>query len=282
MCPKPLLLPQVAPGFCFANAYAAGLTDWDMASMYGKLCIFAFAAWGGKEGGVISGLAICGVVMATTSAASGLMFDFKTGWITLSSARSMFVSQTIGSLLGCFIAPLTFYLFYTAFPVGQEHSEYPAPYATIYRGMAILGTQGFGALPSHCLELFGGCFAMSFLVALLKDVLPARAAKYLPIPTAAGLTFYLGPSYAVMMCTGAAVKWVWERRAPEDADTFLVPAAAGLIIGDGLWSVPSAVLAMAKVRPPVCMSFLSAKAAAAAGAAAAAASAAVVAPAGAG
>jgi len=244
--------------------------------MYGKLCIFAFAAWGGKEGGVISGLAICGVVMATTSAASGLMFDFKTGWITLSSARSMFVSQTVGSLLGCFIAPLTFYLFYTAFPVGQEHSEYPAPYATIYRGMAILGTQGFGALPAHCLELFGGCFALSFGIALAKDILPAKVARFLPIPTAAGLTFYLGPNYAVTMCVGAAVKWVWERRAPEHADTFLVPAAAGLIIGDGLWSVPSAVMAMAKVRPPVCMSFMSAaeaagKAAAAAGAVVAAA-----------
>lgn len=238
--------------------------------MYGKLCIFAFAAWGGKDGGVISGLAICGVVMATTSAASGLMFDFKTGWITLSSARSMFVSQTIGSFLGCFIAPLTFYLFYTAFPVGQEHSEYPAPYATIYRGMAILGTQGFSALPKHCLELFGGCFALSFGVALLKDVLPSRAARFLPIPTAAGLTFYLGPSYAVMMCTGSAVKWVWERRDAAGADTFLVPAAAGLIIGDGLWSVPSAVLAMAKVRPPVCMAFMSAGDAAKAAAAAAA------------
>lgn len=52
-------------------AYAAGLTDWDMASMYGKLCIFAFAAWAGSNGGVIAGLAICGVVLSTTNAAAG-------------------------------------------------------------------------------------------------------------------------------------------------------------------------------------------------------------------
>ena len=247
-----------------------------MASMYGKLCIFGFAAWGGVAGGgVISGLAICGVVLSTTSAAAGLMFDFKTGWTTLSSPRAMFVAQTVGSAIGCVVGPTTFYLFYRAFPIGAEHSEYPAPYATIYRGMAILGTQGFGALPSHCLEMFAGVFAGSLLISLARDVLPAKAAAWVPIPTAAGLTFYLGPNYAVSMCMGSAIKWVWERRNPASADELLVPTAAGLIIGDGLWAVPSAMLAMAKVRPPICMSFTKAVAetAVAAGAAAAAAAA---------
>ena len=183
------------------------------------------------------------------------MFDFKTGWITLSSPRAMFVAQTVGSAIGCVVGPLTFSLFYRAFPVGVEHSEYPAPYATIYRGMAILGTQGFGALPTHCLELFAALFAASFALALARDALPPRVGRFVPIPTAMGLPFYLGPNYALGMCLGSAVKWVWERRDPEGADAVLVPAAAGLIIGEGLWSVPQAVLAMAKVKPPICMSF---------------------------
>ena len=38
------------------NAYGDGLTDWDMASMYGKLAILLFAAWGGADGGIVSGL----------------------------------------------------------------------------------------------------------------------------------------------------------------------------------------------------------------------------------
>ena len=53
------------------NAYGAGLTDWDMSSLYGKLCIFAFAAWAGQNGGVTAGLAICGVMLSVTSAACG-------------------------------------------------------------------------------------------------------------------------------------------------------------------------------------------------------------------
>ena len=54
-----------------ANAYGAGLTDWDQSSLYGKLCIFAFAAWGGHNDGVIAGLAVCGIMLSVTSAACG-------------------------------------------------------------------------------------------------------------------------------------------------------------------------------------------------------------------
>ena len=36
-----LLIPLVA----LPNVYGTGLTDWDECSMYGKLCLFLFAAW---------------------------------------------------------------------------------------------------------------------------------------------------------------------------------------------------------------------------------------------
>ena len=42
--------------------------------MYGKLCIFIFAAWAGTNGqGAIAGLGICGVVLSATSQAASLM-----------------------------------------------------------------------------------------------------------------------------------------------------------------------------------------------------------------
>lgn len=43
-----------------------------------------------------------------------------------------------------------------------------------------------------------------------------------------------------------------------------VPAAAsGLIAGDGMWTIPSCILSIAKVVPPLCMSFAASTAAAA-------------------
>lgn len=42
--------------------------------MYGKLCIFIFAAWAGVAGGgCIAGLGMCGVILAATSQAASLM-----------------------------------------------------------------------------------------------------------------------------------------------------------------------------------------------------------------
>ena len=70
----------MAVGFGFvpfmgvANSYGAGLTDQDNSSMYGKLCIFIFAAWAGTANeGVIAGLGMCGVILSATSQAASLM-----------------------------------------------------------------------------------------------------------------------------------------------------------------------------------------------------------------
>ena len=64
----------LVPFMGVANSYGAGLTDQDNSSMYGKLCIFIFAAWAGTANqGVIAGLGMCGVILAATSQAASLM-----------------------------------------------------------------------------------------------------------------------------------------------------------------------------------------------------------------
>nr|CAD1836631.1 unnamed protein product [Ananas comosus var. bracteatus] len=122
----------VAPALAFCNSYGTGLTDWNLASTYGKIGLFIFASLVGKNGGVIAGLAACGVMMSIVSTAADLMQDFKTGYLTFSSPRSMFVSQLAGTALGCLIAPLTFWLFWTAFDIGAPTActRRPTPSST--------------------------------------------------------------------------------------------------------------------------------------------------------
>lgn len=43
--------------------------------------------------------------------------------------------------------------------VNVHGGPYPAPFADIYRGMAIIGTKGFSALPKYCTTLMGAFFA---------------------------------------------------------------------------------------------------------------------------
>ncbi|KAH9307210.1 hypothetical protein KI387_035121 [Taxus chinensis] len=247
-----------APVLAFCNAYGTGLTDQNLAYNYGKVALFVFAAWAGEEhGGVLVSLALCGTVKSLVQTAADLMHDFKTGHLTLSSPRSMFVSQLIGNSMGCIIAPLTFWLFYQAFDVGNPEGQYKAPFALIYRNMAVLGVEGFSALPSNCLDICFGAFAFAVMINALRDVSPERVSQYIPMPMAMAIPFYVGPYFAIDMCLGTAIVFAWQKLDRKKADDFIPVMASGFICGEGIWIVPSAILALTKVAPPICMKFLS-------------------------
>lgn len=254
-----LVIYIFAPTLAFCNAYGCGLTDWSLASTYGKLAIFTIGAWAGSShGGVLAGLAACGVMMNIVSTASDLTQDFKTGYLTLASPRSMFVSQVIGTAMGCIISPCVFWLFYKAFDdLGVPGSEYPAPFAIVYRGMAKLGVEGFSALPKDCLLLCYVFFGAAILINLIRDSIGKEKARFIPLPMAMAIPFYLGPYFAIDMCVGSLILFIWEKIDKVKADAFGPAVASGLICGDGMWTLPSSILALAGVQPPICMKFLS-------------------------
>ncbi|MED6111177.1 putative metal-nicotianamine transporter ysl6 [Stylosanthes scabra] len=213
----------LAPALAFCNSYGCGLTDWSLASTYGKIGLFIIAA--------------------------------IVGYLTLSSAKSMFVSQLIGTAMGCIIAPLTFWMFWTAFDIGSPDGPYKAPYAVIFREMAILGVQGFSELPKHCLAMCGGFFAAALVINLLRDLIPKKYSQYIPIPMAMAVPFYIGAYFAVDMFIGTVILFVWEKLNRKDAEDYGGAVASGLICGDGIWTIPSAILSIMRIDPPICMYF---------------------------
>ncbi|GLT41521.1 hypothetical protein SLA2020_155780 [Shorea laevis] len=266
----PLMFPQLkwyyvlvayvlAPSLSFCNAYGAGLTDMNMAYNYGKVALFVLAAMAGKENGVVAGLVGCGLIKSIVSISSDLMHDLKTGHLTLTSPRSMLLSQAIGTAMGCIVAPLTFFLFYKAFDVGNPNGKYPAPYALVYRNMAILGVEGFSALPQHCLQLCYGFFAFAIAANLVRDLSSKNVQKWIPLPMAMAVPFLVGAYFAIDMCVGSLIVFAWHKLDKKNAGLILPAVASGLICGDGLWLLPSSFLAWFKVHPPICMSFSSAK-----------------------
>ncbi|KAJ4975474.1 hypothetical protein NE237_000580 [Protea cynaroides] len=146
-------------------------------------------------------------------------------WTPLASPRSMFVSQVIGTAMGCVISPCVFWVFYNAFTdMDQPGTAYPAPYALVYRSKPMLGK---------------------------------KWAKYIPLPMAMTIPFYIGFYFAIDMCVGSLILFVWQKLNRAKADAFGPAVASGLICGDGIWTLPSSILALAKVTPPICMKFLS-------------------------
>ncbi|KAI4302114.1 hypothetical protein MLD38_037900 [Melastoma candidum] len=259
-----LIAYTIAPVLAFCNAYGCGLTDWSLASNYGKLAILIFSSWVGLEnGGVVAGLASCGVMMNIVSTASDLMQDFKTGYLTLSSPRAMFFSQVLGTAMGCVITPLVFWFFYSAYPLGDPNGSYPAPYAYMYRGIALLGVEGISSLPKNCLLLSIICFVAAIAINIIQELLQRYDTKYriyrfIPSPMCMAIPFYLGGYFAIDMCVGSLILYLWERSNKNKARDFAPAVASGLICGDSLWGVPAAILSLAGVNAPICMKFLSA------------------------
>ncbi|KAF7006438.1 hypothetical protein CFC21_021485 [Triticum aestivum] len=262
----PMMFPQLkwylvltayvfAPLLAFCNSYGTGLIDWNLASTYGKIGVFIFASWVGRHGGVIADLAACGVMMPIVSTAGDLMHDFKTSYLTLSSPNSMFVSQMIGTSLGCVIAPLTFWIYWTSFDVGNPDGIFKAPYAIIFREMSIMGVEGYSVLPQHCLAICSFFFFAAIAIKLMQDVTPNSVSKFIPLQMAMAVPFYIGANFAIDMFVGTVILFVWERVNRKESEEFVGAVASGLICGDGIWSVPSTILSIMRIDPPMCMYF---------------------------
>ncbi|KAI3861387.1 hypothetical protein MKW98_000339 [Papaver atlanticum] len=250
----PLMFPQLkwfyvivcyvlAPFLGFCNAYGAGLTDINMAYNYAKVALFVLAAISRRENGVIAGLVGAGLIKAIVSISSDLMQDLKTGHLTHTSTRSMVISQAAGTVIGCIVTPLCFFLYWKAFDIGNPAGEYKAPFALVFRNMGILGVQGFSALPSHCLQHV--------------DPSPSKIGKWVPLPMAMTVPFLVGASFAIGMCIGSLIVYVYEKLEKKKAALMIHVIASGLMCGEGLWMLPSAILGLAKVKPPICMKFVS-------------------------
>ncbi|KAF8378910.1 hypothetical protein HHK36_030259 [Tetracentron sinense] len=254
----------IAPVFAFCNSYGTGLTDWSLASSYGKIAIFIFSSWVGLgHGGVLAGLAACGVMMSIVSTASDLMQDFKTGYLTLASPRAMFSSQFIGTAMGCIISPLAFWFFYKAYDIGNPDGPYPAPYGIMYRGIALLGVEGTSSLPKYCLHLSVTFFIIGIILNVVRELLLRFETKYkfyrfVPNPMCMAIPFYIGGYFAIDMCLGSLILFLWGKRNKKNAENFAPAVASGLICGDSLWGIPAAILSLAGVNAPICMKFLSA------------------------
>ncbi|KAI4356960.1 hypothetical protein L6164_000937 [Bauhinia variegata] len=253
----------IAPLLAFCNSYGCGLTDWSLASSYGKIAILIFSGWVGLgNGGVIAGLASCGVMMSIVSTASDLMQDFKTGYLTLASPRSMFFSQVFGTAMGCLMSPLVFWFFYKAYTLGDPQGSYPAPYGPMYRGISLLGVEGASSLPRHCLNLAIIFFCAAIAINILREVLEQMKTKhkihrFIPSPMCMAIPFYLGGYFTIDMCIGSFILFVLEKRNKQKARDYVPAIASGLICGESLWGVPAAVLALAGVNAPICMKFVS-------------------------
>jgi hypothetical protein len=54
---------------------------------------------------------------------------------------------------------------------------------------------------------------------------------------------------------GSLINHIWEYLDPESATELGPIVGAGLLVGDGIWAIPSSLIAIAGKAPPICMGF---------------------------
>ncbi|WVZ68312.1 hypothetical protein U9M48_017270 [Paspalum notatum var. saurae] len=247
-----------APLLAFCNAYGTGVAETNFSAQYNKLVILLFASWiGARGGGVVGSLVICGVVASVVSTASDFMSDFKTGYLTLTSPRATFVSQVVGTALGCVVNPIVFTVFHHFYESGTNKA-YQAPMAKVYRAIAVLGA-GDHELPQHCLGISATFFVLALSVSAVRELAVHNkwsAQHYIPSVTGMAISFLLVPAVSIDMCVGSLILFAWNRADKEGAQVFAPVLASGLICGDGLFSIPYAMLARYQVTPPMCIKFI--------------------------
>ena len=84
--------------------------------------------------------------------------------------------------------------------------------------------QGIGQLPNHCAQLMLGFFLVAIAMSIIRDVLPAKWARFVPIPMAMAIPFYIGANVAIDICIGALVKAYWHWTSPASAEGKVRPA----------------------------------------------------------
>lgn len=58
---------------------------------------------------------------------------------------------------------------------------------------------------------------------------------------------------AISMVLGSVARYLWSRANAASEKMYSMIVASALIAGDGVWTVPAAVLAILGVHPPICM-----------------------------
>ncbi|XP_051183380.1 probable metal-nicotianamine transporter YSL3 [Lolium perenne] len=253
----------IVPVVALTNTYATGLTDWNIAYTYAKFTIFVVAAWVAKPGAIIVALVSCGLVVSALHISSQMTQDVKTGYMTLTSQRALIMMQTFGVIVGSVLTPCIFRAFQRSakanVPIGAADSEYPCPYAMLYRAMAVIGTGGVKELPDHCLTFCYAAAGFAIAVNTLSVVSQRKGWKiqvYIPSVTVLALPFFIGSAVAIDMCIGSAVIFLWMKMNSQSAAILSSAVAAGLICGEGLFALPSALFTLFSVEAPMCMKFI--------------------------
>jgi uncharacterized oligopeptide transporter (OPT) family protein len=193
---------------------------------------------------ISTNLMAAAITGAGASQAADMMQDLKTGHMLGASPRKQIIAQCVGILAGVAVVVPVYSLFNRVHDIGVS-KDYPAPAAHAWKAMAELLSEGLDALPANAgaAVLVGFLFGAAMPVS--RRMFPAIA-NYVPSGLAFGIAFIVPGMYSVAMFLGSLLLVFWQRLKPVQCRALVFAVASGLIAGEGLMNVVTALLDLAR------------------------------------
>ena len=109
----------------------------------------------------------------------------------------------------------------------------PAPAAQVWKGVAMLLSQGIEALPASARWGILVAGIIGVILALLEYYVP-KAGRYLPSAAGFGMAFVIPFFNSFSMFIGAVIAWIIYERARDKARMYTIPVSSGFIAGESL------------------------------------------------
>ncbi len=226
--------------FAIVASRATGETDITPISAMGQMTQLTFGAI--APGNLSVNLMTAGATAGSSAHTADLLTDLKSGYLLGAKPRQQFFAQFLGILAGSvFCVPAFNLLVPNVAAIGTQ--QFPAPSAQVYAGVAKLLSQGFAALPASAITAMIVMGVAGLLLALAEHFAP-RAARWMPSPVGLGIALVVPFSNALMMFLGALVAWLFFRANAPAAHRYVVPVSSGVIAGESLMGILTALLAV--------------------------------------
>jgi OPT family oligopeptide transporter len=193
-------------------------------------------------GQAIPNLMTAGVTAGTASSAADLLTDLKSGYLLGANPRQQTIAQASGIISGTLmVVPVWYYVLVpNAEAIGND--KFPAPAAMVWKSVAELLAKGLDSMHPTIIKgmVIGAVVGVVFTI--IETLAPRNIKAWLPSATSVGLgmVIFLPDSFAFLI--GSIVAWAYTQRDPVKAETYVVPAASGIIAGMSLMGILVALL----------------------------------------
>jgi len=224
--------------------WVSGQTGITPVGALGKITQLSFGLL--SPGNVTTNLMSANVTGGAAGQCADLLHDLRAGQIIGATPHFQVVAQLFGVLAGSFAGAAAYLLLIPDPKAMLLTPEWPAPAVATWKAVAEVLSGGLAAMPEGAIGAMIIAAIAGVALALGDVFLPKRMADLLPSPAAMGLAFVIPAWNSISLFLGALAGAMIMKVAPDWARSHLIVLAAGLVVGESLAGVVSALWTLAE------------------------------------